>query len=197
MRQKLLAVLFAITLCGVGILAELSKPAPRLTFDENGNYTGFDSIPEHYSVSRARRDGCVINDYNLVLDNHSARDPVWRSFVTKSARGENSSIRIMIVHSDRVGGGYSFQDVFFEDGLYCTFHSDSENQQRMDYGYLMELEGKAGAHELYDEIETVITWDETVTYRDVKSAMFSSTFYGKQKNYQEIYIADRTPTERR
>ena len=186
MKRRLFYTLFILMLLGVGILAELSKPAPRLTFDENGNYTGFHDIPENYTVERARQDGCIIHDMTQPSDNGLMQNPIWREFVETAAKKRPASVRIMFIfdHPDSP----SYQDVFYQDGSYCTFSSSAHDMQRRNFPYLLERSGRL-PNASRDGSIAVLCIEQDKSYTEIHmDYLLSAQAFLRQNDYALILL---------
>lgn len=156
----LVSVILLVSSCS----SEINKNL-EYSFDANGNYTGFENIPEDYTPEQAEKDGCYISKNLKEIDGEKA----WTEFVENAAKGEESSVRIMSIYDD---GAY-FEDLFFMDGSYQIFYSSSEDLKIHKYRYLLDLKGRM-PNAVKDSRFVVLTDDETLTFEKVSSSLLSS-----------------------
>jgi hypothetical protein len=136
------------------------------SFDANGNYTGFKTIPDDYTPEQAEKDGCYISKNLQEIGGEKA----WIKFVKNATRGKDSSVRIMSIYDD----GIYFEDLFFNDGSYQIFDSSSEDLKIHKYKYLLDLKGRS-PNAVKDGRFVVLTDDKTLTFEKVSLSLFSSS----------------------
>jgi hypothetical protein len=139
--------------------------APSFSLDEQGRYTGFNSLPTDYTVRQAVRDGC-----HVVVDGQAEDTAVWDRFIARASAGEEASVRI-VSFSD---GAVYFQDVFYTGGGYHAFDSSAEDQSDRVFAHLLTLTGSM-PNAVRSSSVTILTDDEDLTYNDVVGALLSSS----------------------
>jgi hypothetical protein len=139
----------------------------EFSFDENGSYTGFETIPESYTPEQAEEDGCYVRNWK---SDEFGGVNAWGNFAKNSKNGKNSGIRIMSVFDDAV----YYQDLFYFDGYYRTFDSSSEDLTDYKYKYMLDLNGRLPNADKDGRI-VILTNDKTLTYDSVMWSMLSSS----------------------
>lgn len=129
MKAKGLALLLAAALLFTGCT---TRPL-SFTLNKAGCYTGFSDIEETYSREAAARYGYLVRRNFEVEDNGE----LWEDFLNRAAQGKRASIRIASFYE----GGVSFADLFYRDGKYRVFFSDSQDLLDQPYSCLLILYG--------------------------------------------------------
>ncbi|MDF2513626.1 MAG: hypothetical protein K0S04_3492 [Herbinix sp.] len=158
---SLVSVILLISSCGSAINKNV-----EYSFDANGNYTGFKTVPKDYTPEQAEKDGCYISK-NL---KEIGGEKEWTKFVNNAAKGKDSSIRIMSIYDE----GTYYEDLFFMDGSYQIFDSSSEDLKIHKYKYLLDLKGRM-PNAKKDSRFVVLTDDRTLTYEKVSMSLLSSS----------------------
>lgn len=138
------------------------------SFDDNGMYTGFSSLPENYTLEDAEKDKYYVME-NFEI---KANADLWDDFVEGAKSGNDSAIRIVKFYTDDETGPY-FIDVFFNQGKYYLFDSSAENQEKQPFKYLLNLTGEFGSPKTNSKV-VVLTDNNTLTFKQVMMAMLSS-----------------------
>lgn len=171
--KKVTIIFFTIT-CVFCMLtacsANESNEKIKFSFDVNGNYTGFISLPADYTIEDAQKDRCFVKQGLDVIANHD----VWDNYIKTASKGNNASIR-MVLFSEEDGNGPYFIDLFFNEGYYYLFDSSSENQEKQPFLYLLTLEGTFGMP-LQDSGVVILTDDKALTFDDIMKSMLSSDY---------------------
>lgn len=163
---------FLVIICLVSVIlltsscSSANSKSLEYSFDANGNYTGFENIPEDYTPEQAEKDGCYISKNLQEIGGEKA----WTEFVEASSKGKDSSIRIMSIYDNAT----YYEDLFFVDGSYQIFDSSSEDLKIHKYKYLLDLEGRM-PNAVKDSRFVVLTDDETFTFEQVSSSLLSSS----------------------
>ena len=162
-----LACLFCLlTACS----ANESNETIEFSFDANGNYAGFTTLPANYTIEDAQKDGCFVTQDLDVMANID----VWDNFVKTASKGNNASIRRVLFFEEDSNSPY-FNDLFFNEGHYYLFDSSSEDQEKHPFLYLLTLKGEFGIP-LQDSGVVVLTDDKSLTFDDIMQSMLSSDF---------------------
>jgi len=138
----------------------------EFSFDTNGSYTGFETIPENYTPEQAIEDGCYVRDKK---SDEIGGINAWESFLKSSKSGKNSNIRIMSIYDDAV----YYQDLFYFEGYYRIFDSSSEDLTDHKYKYILDLKGRT-PNAVKESRIVILTDDETLTFENVSLSMYSS-----------------------
>lgn len=172
--MKKLIVIFLTLSCIVGLLTACSVKSDKakiaFSFDTNGNYTGFSSLPTDYTIEDAKKDGYFVREGMEVI----ANGEVWDDFIETAAHGNDADIRMTTFYTEEgETSGPFFRDLFFNEGYYYLFDGSSENQEKQPFLYLLTLEGKFGSP-LRDSGVVVLTDDNSLTFSVVMKSMYSS-----------------------
>jgi hypothetical protein len=162
MSNILIITMILLFFSGCG---ETSDAAFFSKLDSNGNYTGFSNLSENYTAEQAEKDGCYVR-VNLKT---VGGEQFWKDFVKDASNKKNADIRIVTI----LEGGTYFLDVFYDDGYYRAFDSDSEDLHDYKFKYLMTLEGTLPNAAKSGKV-TVLTDDKELTYKDVMWKFLSS-----------------------
>lgn len=155
-----------ITACSV----KSDKAKIVFSFDTNGNYTGFSSLPTDYTIEEAEKEGYFVKEGMEVIANNE----VWDSFIEQAAHGNDVGIRMATFYIEEETSGPFFCDLFFNEGYYYLFDGSSDNLEKQPFLYLLTLEGKFGIP-LRDSGVVVLTDDSTLTFPVVMKSMYSSS----------------------
>jgi len=143
--------------------------APKFTFDENIQYTGFQTLPSDYTIEEATKDGYLVSkNLNII-----ANEELWTNFIKTSSKGKNTSIRLIKFFTSDSSNHPFYTDLFYENGSYYSFDSSAPTQEKEPYTYLLFLDGKAG-NPLRDSGLIVLSNDQKLTFDQIIGAMISS-----------------------
>lgn len=162
----------------------------KKSFDKKGNYTGFSDLPEKYTFENAKKDGCLVLQDLVILENEN----LWEEFVNTTSKKEDSSIRIATFYTD-TNNSY-LQDLYYVNGHYYSFSSTLGGKKKKGFLYLLTL------REIDDNSPLRITYvlltnDKDLTYyrvsKDIESAVTDDSRAGKRtdKNipkYEIVFI---------
>lgn len=157
-------MILLITLLMIGCA---ESPTVELSFelDADGNYKGFQDLPESYTTEQAIQDGCYVRVDSKTVGGEEA----WDDFLAQSAEGKDVGIRIVNYYDDTV----YYSDLFYDDGFYRIFDSSSEDLQDDKYHHLIQSEDTLPNAARSGSV-TILTDDETLTYLDVMWTFLSS-----------------------
>jgi len=165
----LIAMMFSLFACSLrgsdNGTNNMGNGSLSFTFDAAGNYTGFDNLPQNYTIEQAIEDGCYVRkgaSGEVGGDN-------WRYFIENSNNKKDTAIRIMCIFDDAT----FYTDLFFVDGSYRIFDSSSEDLSDREYKYILELSGRMPNAER-DSYFAILTDDETLTFDKVVKSSISS-----------------------
>jgi hypothetical protein len=65
--------------------------SPKFTFDQNIQYTGFQTLPSIYTIEEATKDGYLVTKDLKII----ANEDLYSNFIETSSRGKNTSIRLV------------------------------------------------------------------------------------------------------
>lgn len=139
----------------------------EFNFDNNGSYTGFETLSENYTPEQAIEDGCYVR--NRITEEFGGVN-VWENFIKNSINGQASGIRIMSIYD----AGVYYQDLFYAEGYYRIFDSSSKDLTDHKYKYILDLNGRM-RNAVKDSRYVVLTDDETLTFEDITLSMISSS----------------------
>ena len=149
-----------------GAALEPQTGALSFSFDDDGNYTGFSSIPQDYTSEQAANDGCYVLD-GVIIDIGDGR---LRRFIEDSNNKKDSSVRIMKIFDE----GTFYSDLFYIDGKYRAFDSSSEDLSDHAYDYILELKGRM-PNAARDSYYVVLTDDKELSFKNVYTKFISSS----------------------
>ena len=149
--------------------------APKFTFDQNIQYTGFQTLPTVYTIEEATKDGYLVNKDLKII----ANEDLYSNFIETSSRGKNTSIRLIKFFTNESSKHPFYTDIFYEEGFYYSFDSSAPTQEKEPYQFLLALKGKIG-NPLMDSGFIVLTSDETLTFDQVILNMISSSMRVKE-----------------
>ncbi|HWQ79053.1 MAG TPA: hypothetical protein VN381_09555 [Anaerovoracaceae bacterium] len=147
--------------------------------DADGNYTGFERLPESYTTEQAIRDGCYVRVDSEPVPGQKA----WDAFLEKTADGEDAFLRIVNCYDDEV----YYNDLFYIDGYYRVFDSSAKDLQDRKFKHLLRLEGTL-PNAARSDIVTILTDDESLTYLDVMWSFLSSSYPPSTSPFELIMI---------
>lgn len=150
-------------------------PAPKFTFDQTIQYTGFQTLPSIYTVEEATKDGYLVTKDLKII----ANEDLWKDFVETSSKGKKTSIRLVKFFTKESSNHPFYNDVFFEEDFYYSFDSSAPTQEKEPFLYLLELAGKTGSP-LVESGFIVLTNDKTLTFDQVILNMISSSMSVKE-----------------
>lgn len=136
-------------------------------FDTNGNYIGFETLPENYTPEQAIENGCYVRNWK---SKEFFGENAWENFIRNSKNEKNSSIRIMSIYDE----GVYYQDLYYVEGYYRIFDSSSEDLTDHKYKYILDLNGRM-PNAVKGSRFVVLTDDETLTFENVSLSMYSSS----------------------
>lgn len=139
--KKFIVVILVLS-CSISLLTACSSNNSTLefSFEPKVLYTGFQNLPQDYSLKDAEKDGCVaIQELKIV-----ANQKTWDKFVKVAKRGINTSIRLVYSNTYVGGSSVSVIDLFYNDGAYYLFDSSAESLEKRPFEYLIALEGQYG-----------------------------------------------------
>jgi hypothetical protein len=165
-RTRFLFIWIAITML---LLCTGCRKSPAIkadmSFDDDGQYTGFSNLPEDYTRKQAEQDGCYVNvEYQEV-----AGEEVWTDFVALAEDGKSAKIRIVYFTADDV----YFTDLYYDGTSYHVFDSSTEDQKDCKFAYLLDLAGRMPGSQT-DGRFVVLSNDKTLTFEVFIHAMVSS-----------------------
>lgn len=154
--------------CKAADTPSYQKKALHFTLDENGKYAGFPSDAQNYTPEQADSDGCyVITEDGSPYREDSYR--IWETFIQEAEGGKETCMREVFFLENEV----VFTDLFFHEGTYHKFSSDSSNKADRPYRYLRKLTGKLHGQEK-EGVQYVLTDSLALTYQDVMWYFLSS-----------------------
>jgi len=159
-----LSACIALLLAGCGAQAD----GLALTFDENGNYTGFEDLPKGVNAADFEKAGWVVRQGVET----TANAEVWERFVEAAGQGEDASVRIVSLYTEDPDTAY-YIDLFYSGGSYYLFDNTAEEQTKEPYQYLLTLEEQFGNPKKNTAV-VVLTNDSKLTFDDVIGSMISS-----------------------
>ena len=142
---------------------------PKFTFDQNIQYTGFQTLPSIYTIEEATKDGYLVTKDLKII----ANEDLYSNFIETSSRGKNTSIRLVKFFTNESSKHPFYTDIFYEEGFYYSFDSSAPTQEKEPYKYLLTLEGETG-NPLRDSGLIVLSSDENLTFGQIIGAMISS-----------------------
>ncbi|WMJ22761.1 hypothetical protein RBG61_12300 [Paludicola sp. MB14-C6] len=158
---KLPAVLLTILL-----LCTSCATRPKLTYDKDGIYTGFNNIPKNYTSENAYKDGCYVIDSKAKQGYYS--DKAWTKFIEDTKKNKKCSVRIVSVYDDNT----YVKDLFYDGKSYIYIASDKK-ENVYQYKYLLKLQGTA-PNAVKSGTFFYLTNDKDLTYNKVIWSMLSS-----------------------
>lgn len=183
-KRKMKWLYRVVAVIAVGIFALLFNPFHKsslsewthsagelpmgLQLDEQGNYTGFSNLPLNYSIEDAKNAGYIVEQDSVVIANRE----LWDRFVASAGAGRNSSVRIFIALT-KDDSRPAIRDLYFQDGYYYLFDSDSEQQNAQGFSFLLTLEGQFG-NPKKDSSVVILTDDRTLTFDTIMKSILSS-----------------------
>lgn len=141
--------------------------SPVFFVDANGIYSGFGNVTESLDIEKAASLGYVAIDGQRIAENSD----VWENFVSDSARGDDSSVRLVYFYTNK---SVYIIDIFYNNGQYYLFDSSMEKQNTDGFAHLLRLEGSFGMP-ARDTIVLLLADDESITFDQYMTAMFSSS----------------------
>lgn len=165
MKKVLIAIIVVLVMLIIPCCSSKTNKNLEYSFDNNGNYIGFTTIPADYTLEQAEEDGCYISKNLQEISGEKA----WAEFVKNAAKGINSSIRIICIYDEVT----YYEDLFFVDGSYQIFDSSSEDLKIHNYKYMLDLKGTM-PNATKESRFVVLTDDEALTFDDVILRLISS-----------------------
>lgn len=149
--------------------ANKNEAKPGFNFDMNGQYTGFNALPEEYTMEDATKDGYLVTkNLNII-----ANEELWTNFTQTSTKGKNTSVRLVKFFTEASSNHPFYTDIFYEDGSYYSFDSSAPTQEKVPYQYLLNLEGETG-NPLRNSGLIVLSNDQSLTFDQIIRGMISS-----------------------
>ena len=170
----LLLVVSLVLLAGCNE-SKTEETAPKFTFDQNIQYTGFQTLPVVYTIEEATKDGYLVTKDLKII----ANEDLYSNFIETSSRGKNTSIRLVKFFTNESSKHPFYTDIFYEEGFYYSFDSSAPTEEKEPYQYLLALEGKIG-NPLVDSGFVVLTNDKTLTFDQVILNMITSSMSVKE-----------------
>lgn len=164
----LLLVVSLVLLAGCNE-SKTEETSPKFTFDQNIQYTGFQTLPSIYTIEEATKDGYLVTKDLKII----ANEDLYSNFLETSSRGKNTSIRLVKFFTDESSKHPFYTDIFYEEGFYYSFDSSAPTQEKEPYQYLLALEGKIG-NPLRNSGLIVLSNDQKLTFDQIIGAMISS-----------------------
>ena len=164
----LLLVVSLVLLAGCNE-SKTEETAPKFTFDQNIQYTGFQTLPSIYTIEEATKDGYLVTKDLKII----ANEDLYSNFIETSSRGKNTSIRLVKFFTNESSKHPFYTDIFYEEGFYYSFDSSAPTQEKEPYKYLLTLEGETG-NPLRNSGLIVLSSDENLTFGQIIGAMISS-----------------------
>jgi len=162
-------ICFLVLLTG-SVIVENQGSTLDFSFDNKGQYTGFNSLPSRYTLEMAQHAGYyVISDSKVV-----ANGGLWDDFLAASSQGKNSSLRMVAFYSEN-GNSPFFADLFYKDGYFYLFDSSADELSKKPFKHLLILEGRFG-NPSKDSGVIVLANDSSLTFDMVISSMVSSSY---------------------
>lgn len=161
--------------CLAGILTgcsaddEAQPKALSMSLNQQGEYTGFDRLPEGLTMEKAGMDGYVVLHNAKV----AAGQEVWDQFAESAASGRNAGIRMAHYYDDEAQSPF-YSDLLYQEGQYYLFDNTAETQEPEPFSYLLTLAGKTGIP-LRDSGVVVLTNDSTLSFDKITAALLSSS----------------------
>ena len=156
--------LAAILLAALFLMGCVRRPVSFI-LDENGSYTGFETVEEGYTRQAAGLYGWVVLDDLAVTENVK----IWQRFLQRSAEGKEAGVRIAEFFGDEM----YLIDVFFHEGQYRVFFSDGFDLLDEPFPFLLTLRGETNEQRAY---AVVLAGDDSLTYDQVMHKFFSSQY---------------------
>lgn len=177
MKKSSVFLLLVVSLVLLAGCNESNKDdaAPKFTFDQNIQYTGFQTLPSIYTIEEATKDGYLVSKDLKII----ANEELWSNFIETSSRGKDTSVRLVKFFTNESSKHPFYTDIFYEEGFYYSFDSSAPTLEKEPYKYLLALEGKIG-NPLMDSGFVVLTDDETLTFDQVILNMISSSMSVKE-----------------
>lgn len=160
-----IVVLLGLSMLGCNNYEQTKVSNITYRLDSNDNYTGFKYLPKKYTAEQAKKDGCLVKVNFKTVSGLE----VWDAFLQDATQGRNSAIRIVNIWNDTV----YYSDLFFKDGYYRVFSSDSSDLKDYKFKHLLQLSGTLPNAAKSGKV-VIITDDEKLTYKDVMWVYFSS-----------------------
>jgi hypothetical protein len=184
--KKVFAFVIVVFMClsQFGCYTNEQTKVSNITYrlDSNDDYTGFRYLPKNYTAEQAQKDGYLVKVNFKTVSGLEA----WNSFLKDSSQGKNAAIRIVNIWNETV----YYSDLFFKDGNYRVFNSDSNDLQDYKFTHLLQLTGTLPNAAKSGKV-VIITDDENLTYKDVMWSYFSSdSEYSKNISSFKLVIMD-------
>lgn len=141
----------------------------NFNFDEEGDYTGFDNLPRNYTEEEAIEDGYLVFESIEMVGG----EDVLKQFKQNVQKGKNAGIRIAKFYDDENAFIVNYKDLFYLNGFFRCFDSDSTNLKDNKYEYMLELIGTLPNAAKSGKL-TILTDDKLLSYLDVEWAFLSS-----------------------
>ena len=151
-------------------------------FDKEGNYIGFSATTNYTEPEDAANKGFYVNK-----DGVFQGEKHWNDFCYEASNGDNASLRTIFINDD---GSNDYIDLFYQDGLYYSFNSVSNNLGKKGYKYLLTLENDPSADGTITYY-IILSNDNTLTYSKVFHDLASSEKYMNDADYKLISIGKK------
>jgi hypothetical protein len=197
-KPALWIAIAVIAVCAVVVLCLLINPKAGDKPEEQ-YAPPLNRMPEDYSLSDAKNDGCVVFEDGDITSGQS----VWASFSKKVNSKETAQVRLVYYYTLGDSSRYApelyeeikddypvmyIKDLVYDgEGFNIEGYEDGEWVSRR-YRYLMKYEGEPRSKwAVFSEyLYYVLTNDESVTWEDIEDGMFSSLM-GDQIDHYRVY----------
>jgi len=165
MKRKLI-MFYIIVSCFVIVGCDNeNKSVINFNIDNERNYTGFDKIKDYTSAKEAVADGCYVKDG----DNFKGTEH-WKEFLDEASSGNDTQLRMVILSDDGIN---EYIDLFYQDGLYYAFKSETGDLSVKGYNYLLVLENSKTVNNR-TAYAVVLSDDDTLTFSNIINNLTSS-----------------------
>lgn len=178
--KKRLIIFYILVSCFIFVGCD-NKNESEINFnlDSEGNYTGFDKIKNYTSAKKAVADGCYVK-YG---DNFKGTEH-WKEFVDEASIGSDTQLRMVILSDDSKN---EYIDLFYQDGLYYAFKSETGDLSAKGYKYLLELENNKTVKNR-TSYAVVLSNDDTLTFSDILNNLTSSKGIVIDEPYKIVFL---------
>lgn len=178
--KKRLIILYLLVSCFIIVGCDNKNGSEiNLNLDSEGNYTGFDKIKNYTNAKDAVADGYYVKDG----DNFKGTEH-WKEFVDEASIGNDTQLRMVILSGDSKN---EYIDLYYQDGLYYAFKSETCDLSANGYKYLLELENSKTVNNI-TSYAVVLSNDDTLTYSDVLNNLTSSKGIVIDEPYKIVFL---------
>ncbi len=179
MKRWLIILLFIVSLFNISGCNSKNESNISFEVDRNGNYTGFSKLPAYRNAKKAVADGCYVKD-----GVEFKGTKYWNEFLHASMSGENAKLRMVILSENKSNASI---DLFYQDGLYYVFKSDTDNLTANGYHHLLILEdSKIVNHKIMYTV--ILSDDDIFTFTDIMKNLTSSKRVVMDEPYKIVYF---------